>query len=518
MKGNCSLAAGLIACAVFTTSAHAAQTDKPATAMASSEDGDVGATSEVVTRHVGVFHGRKVAYTATAGRLPVTGPDGGVDSQMFYVAYNKEGVAPGSRPITFLVNGGPGSATAWLHLGGIGPRKIVLNQDGSTPPSPVRLIDNAESALDRTDLVFIDAPGTGFSRLAGEAAKGRLLTKQGDLDAFATFIQNYLRQNDRFGSALYLFGESYGGFRMAGLTDVLVRRGVPVKGVVLLSAMVDFVTIDADMANDLPYVLAMPSYASIAAYHHNLPPGSADGNILRTEVENWAINVYQPALAKGTGLSDGERQRIIEGLVRYTGLSSQVVTQLNLRIDVLAFMKYANMNKGTTGRVDGRMTGPAPAGQVEEPAYDPAMGSLTPAFASAASQYLFDELKVTLGLPYRMYSREIAERFEIAPAIKGFGNQEYASTLDGLQSTVVKNKDFRILSIQGMYDLACPYFSMKYSLDHMGLPPEYQRNVQQLLVPAGHMAYVDRTALHEMSDAIVRFIDQGGPPPTQTSR
>ena len=172
-------------------------------------------------------------------------------------------------------------------------------------------------------------------------------------------------------------------------------------------------------------------------------------------------------------------------------------------------MKYANVGAGTTGRVDGRMTGPAPAGRVEEPFYDPAMGALTPAFAAAASQYLFDELKVNIALPYRMYSRDVAERFEIMPAIKGYGTDGYPSVLDGLQSTVVKNKDFRILSIQGLYDLATPYFSMRYSLDHMALPADYQRNVQSLVVPAGHMAYADSAALRQMNDAVVHFIDAG---------
>ncbi len=501
-----SLIAGVLLLSAGTAQAEG---KPPAPAAAAGEDSDIGVTADVITHHSGIFHGQRVRYTATAGRLPVTGPNGTVDSQIFYVAYTKDGVAPGSRPITFLANGGPGAATAWLHLGGIGPRKIALNPDGSTPPSPIRLTDNPDSPLDRTDLVFIDAPGTGFSRIADEAAKNRLLTKDGDLGAFATFIQNYLRQNQRFGSALYLFGESYGAFRMAGLTDVLVRRGVPLKGVVLLSSVVNFGTLDADMANDLPYVLALPSYASVQAFHHRLDPAPADLDALRAEVEKWTLDVYQPALAKGTSLSPDERQRVIAGLVRYTGLPAPVIDMLNLRIDIQAFMKYANVGAGTTGRVDGRMTGPAPAGRVEEPFYDPAMGALTPAFAAAASQYLFDELKVNITLPYRMYSRDVAERFEIMPAIKGYGTDGYPSVLGGLQSTVVKNKDFRILSIQGLYDLATPYFSMRYSLDHMALPADYQRNVQSLVVPAGHMAYADSAALRQMNDAVVHFIDAG---------
>jgi len=509
MAGFRWISPALVTCALLASASAVTAQDKPAPGAVAGEDGDISVTADVTTHHAGVFHGQKVRYTATAGRLPIKGPSGAVDSQMFYVAYTRDGAAPGSRPITFLTNGGPGAATAWLHLGGIGPRKIALNPDGSTPPSPARLIDNPDSPLDRTDLVFIDAPGTGFSRIADEGAKNRLLTKDGDLGAFATFIQNYLRQNQRFGSALYLFGESYGAFRVAGLSDVLVRRGVPLKGVVLLSSALNFGTLDADMANDLPYVLALPSYAAVQAFHHKLDPALTGGDALRAEVEKWTLDVYQPALSKGSSLPSEERQRVIAGLVRYTALPAQVIDTLNLRIDVQAFMKYANVDAGTTGRVDGRMTGPAPAGRVEEPFYDPAMGSLTPAFAAATSQYLFNELKVDIALPYRMYSRDVAERFEIMPATRGYGTDGYPSTLDALQSTVVKNKDFRVLSIQGLYDLATPYFSMRYSLDHMALPPDYRQNVRSLVVPAGHMAYADSTALRQMNDAVARFIDDG---------
>jgi carboxypeptidase C (cathepsin A) len=509
-----AILAGLLVCGNMPAAAAAAS-DQPVaeTIAASGEDSDVRATPVVVTHHVGVFHGQKIRYTATAGRLPILGPDGSVDAQMFYVAYTKDGAEPSKRPLTIFSNGGPGSATAWMHLGGLGPRKIVLNADGSTPPSPVRLMDNPDSPLDQTDLVFVDAPGTGFSRLANDAAKNRLLTQDGDLGAFATFIQAYLRDNARFGSALYLYGESYGGFRMAGLTDVLVRRGVPLKGLVLLSSVVNFGTIDADTTNDLPFVLALPSYASIQAFHHRLEPGLVDGEALRAEVEKWAFEVYQPALSKASSLDPAERQRVIQGLVRYTGVPAQVIDTLNLRLDVQSFMKYANVDHGVTGRVDGRLTGPAPAGRVEEPFYDPAMGSLTPAFFSATSQYLFGELNITLPLPYRMYSRDVAERFEVMPAIKGYGTDGYPSTIDGLQSTMVKNKDFRLLSIQGIYDLACPYLSMKYSLDHMALPSDYRANITRVLVPSGHMAYADRVALDQMNGAFVRFISSAAPAP-----
>ncbi len=483
---------------------------KPAAAQpASGEDGDVGSGADVVTRHSGTFHGRAIKYSATAGRLPIMGPDGSVDAQMFFVAYTQDGAAPGTRPITFLVNGGPGAATAWLHLGGIGPRKVRLNPDGSVPAPPVRLTDNPDSILDRTDLVFIDAPGTGFSRLSGDAAKGRLLEKRGDLDAFASFVQTYLRKNGRFGSPLYLYGESYGSFRMAGLSDVLIRRGVPINGVVLLSSALDFATLQPTNINDLPYQLTLPSYASIAAFHNRLTPPRTDIDALRREAEEWTTNVYGPALAKGNKLLGAERQRIVDGLVRFTGLSPSVIETENLRIDVPQFMKYLQADRGlVTGRTDGRLVGPPPASAVEEPFYDPAMGDLTPAFTAAASQYLFGELRYDISLPYRMYSRDVATRFRFgrgdADAVVADSDRQ---TLTALQSTIVKNRNLKVLAIQGLYDLATPYMSVKYTLDHMPLPPDYAANVELLVVPAGHMAYDDARALREMNDATVRFID-----------
>ena len=474
------------------------------------EDGDVSASPPVVTRHTGTFHGRKIQYTVTAGRLPLLGPDGGVDAQVFYTAYTQDGAAPGKRPVTFLSNGGPGAATAWLHMGGIGPRKIVLNADGSVPAPPVRLMDNPDSLLDRTDLVFIDAPGTGFSRLSGDAAKGRILQKQGDIDAYATFIQTYLRDYRRFSSPLYLYGESYGSFRMAGISDALIRRGVPMQGIILLSSAIDFTTLHPTLTNDLPYQLLIPSFASIASFHGRLNPPLPESEAMRREVEDWSLNVYGPAQAKGNKLVGEERARILASLSRYTGLSTSVLEENNLRVDVPQFMKYLNSDRGlVTGRVDGRLLGPPPASTVEEPFYDPAMGDLTPAFTAAASQYLFEELRYKTNLPYRMYSRDVATRFQLRDTGAADAASGSRQTLTSLQSTVVKNKNFKVLAIQGVYDLATPYMSMRYTLDHMPLTPDYVKNIGFVLVGSGHMAYDDINALREMNDATVRFIDQG---------
>jgi carboxypeptidase C (cathepsin A) len=504
---KCVISVAIVAALVSgTASAEPAAPAETSANRAFNEDGDIGAYAPSVTRHAGTFHGQKIRYTTTAGRIPITGPDGSTDAQIFYVAYTKDGVPPGQRPIIFLSNGGPGAATAWMHMGGVGPRKILLNADGSVPPPPARLVDNPESALDRADLVFIDAPGTGFSRVANDQTKARLYTRDGDLQAYAAFIQTYLRSNNRFGSPLYLWGESYGSFRVAGLSDVLVRQGIPLKGVILLSSALDFHVTEPGMTNDLPYQLLLPSYASVAAFH-GLLPGLKDDDAMRREVEDWSFNIYGPALAKGSKLTGEDRAKIVAGLARYTGLETSVIEMHNLRIEVPEFMKYLNASrKLVTGRVDGRLLGPAPEARVEEPFYDPAMGALTPAFSSATRQYLLEELRVDIPIPYRMYSRDVAVRFALAGPAR-YGQLGYPETLSALQSTFVKDRNFRILSMQGLYDLATPFASMEFSLDHMPVPQDYLSNIVHVRLPAGHMAYDDAAALKQMNQAVISFLD-----------
>ena len=474
------------------------------------EDVDVSESPPVISRHTGTFHGRSLAYTATAGRMAIPGPDGSIDAQMFFVAYTLDGASPDTRPVTFLSNGGPGAATSWLHLGGIGPRKIRLRDDGSTLPSPPRVVANPDSILDRTDLVFIDATGTGFSRASSEAAKVRLFDKHGDLESYAKFIEQYLARNKRWGSPLFLFGESYGGMRMAGLTDVLIRRGIPLKGIMLLSADIDEQVLEPGPLNDLPYQLLIPSFATVAAYHGLIDPGLArDGETLRRDAQAWASTEYGPALAKGNRLDAKERAAIVAGLARYTGLSERIIETENLRVTTQTFMKYLMKQPGiVVGRVDGRIAGPAPSDRVEEPWYDPAMGSMTPAFTSATNQYLTSELHYPSSIPYRMYSREVASRFTLGPAAM-YAGEGYPQALTALQSTAVKDADFKILTMAGIYDIACPYWAIEYSLDHMVLPASYRDSITSVRLDGGHMAYTDQRALREIGASVTSFIDRG---------
>ncbi|MBV9439228.1 MAG: peptidase S10 [Candidatus Eremiobacteraeota bacterium] len=475
-------------------------------AAGAADDLNIAETSAVSSHWVGIFHRRSIRYTASAARLAIPGPSGTPDAQLFYVAYTADGIAADRRPVTFLMNGGPGSATAWLHLGGLGPKKIVLDQIGVPPPPPARLEDNPLSPLDRTDLVFIDAPGTGYSRVASDDAKSRLFQRDGDLQAFATFIKRYLSETKRWSSPVYLFGESYGGTRAAGLCDVLVRQGVPLSGVVLLSSALDFGLNEPSLTNDLPYVMLVPSYAIVAAYH-----GKTDRSLpkqpsaLIRAAQLWAAGDYARALARGNRLSLQERARVARGLFQFIGIAPPVIEAANLRVDVQTFQKYLLADRGVVGgRVDGRLSGPQTMNAADEPWYDPAMGALTPAYSAAAEQLLGQVLGYHAGIPYRMYSRDVASHFVLAPAEK-FPNLGYPETLSALQTAAVKNQHFKILVLGGIYDLAAPFWTTEYEMDHLPMTPSFRRNISIVRLTAGHMAYDDRDGLRQMSDALGRF-------------
>jgi carboxypeptidase C (cathepsin A) len=384
-----------------------------------------------------------------------------------------------------------------------------MNDDGSTPPPPARITDNPDCALDAADLVFIDAIGTGYSRAANEDAKRRFFDREGDLESYVAFILQYMQRNARFGSPIYFFGESYGGMRVAALADLLVRRGVPSSGVVILSSALDFHLLSGGLTNPLPYVLALPSFATIAAHHGRLDASlGRDGDSLRGEVERWAETVYLPALLKGRRVSATERARIVAGLIRYTGLPEPVIRAENLRIEVPTFMKYLLTDRGlVVGRTDGRIAGAPVHDRVEEPYYDPAMGAMTPAFSSATQQLFTGALRVPLDIPYRMYSRDVASRFLLGPA-PIYGRDGYPQSLTALQAAAVKNPAFRILSLQGLYDLAAPYWSTEFGLDQLLVSESFDAQVTQVRLTGGHMSYAEAGARKRIGELLTNFVRQ----------
>jgi carboxypeptidase C (cathepsin A) len=468
---------------------------------------DMTEVPPVVTHHQAVIGGKTLRYTATAGRLPIKNAEGKIEAEMFFVAYTLDGVDPTTRPLTFAFNGGPGSASIWLHMGALGPRKVVLQPEGWQPAAPYRLEDNANSPLDRTDLVLVDAVGTGFSRPADTKAAKKYWGVKGDIEAFSEFIRMYISRNERWSSPLFLFGESYGTTRSAGIAGYLANQGISFNGITLLSTVLNFQTLEYTKGNDLGYVLTLPTYTMIAAYHHKLAPElTQDLAKTRQEVEHWALNDYMQALQKGDALTPQERQSVIDTLSRYTGLSKLFIDQSNLRVDVRGFThNLMAQEKLRVGRLDGRFVGPDPNGYLDTPFYDPAGTLITQPFVSVFNDYVRRDLGYKTDMPYYFSARDAyggGFRWDWGEAIQGFPD-----TATALRQALVKDQFLKIHVMEGYYDLATPYLAANYTFNHLDLGPEFHKNISFSTFEAGHMVYLRQQSLAQMKQNLVRFID-----------
>src|ERR1700733_328714 len=419
---------------------------------------DMTEVTPVVTHHQITVDGKLLKYTATAGRLPIKRADGKIEAEMFFVGYTLDGPDAAKRPLTFAFNGGPGSSSIWLHMGALGPRKVVLQSEGFLPPAPYRTEDNPYTLLDKTDLVLVDAIGTGFSRAADAETFKKFWGVKGDIEAFSEFIRLYITRNERWSSPLYLLGESYGTTRAAGIAGYLADQGISFNGITLLSMVLNFQTLEYNKTNDEPYIFLLPSFTMIAGYHHKLPADlTQDMNKAREESEKFASGDYAQALAKGDALTPEERQKVIDQLSRFTGLSKEVIDEANLRIDVGKFTHYLLIDqKVRVGRLDGRFTGPDPEGLLDTRFYDPTGPATQPPFTSVLNSYLRTELGYKTDMPYHTFAQERSE-WDWGSASRGF-----ADTASAMREAIVKNPYLKILVMEGYYDLATPYFAANY--------------------------------------------------------
>ncbi|MDE2236182.1 MAG: peptidase S10 [Gammaproteobacteria bacterium] len=497
--------------AVYGISVMAA--DKPAAKNQAASTATPPIEQKSVTRGSVTVEGKRIDYDATAGTIILKNDKGQPTGSMFYVAYTRRGVKNlGTRPVTFFYNGGPGSSTVWLHMGAFGPRRVVTSDHSHTPAAPYQLVNNDYSLLDATDEVFIDAMGTGYSRIIGKDQGGAGEPKDfygvdADVASFAQFISRYLSENGRWNSPKYLFGESYGTPRSAALVNYLQRHDdMDMNGVILLSSILDFRTASFNAGNDLPFELFLPSYAAVAWYHHVLPNPPAQLQPFLQQVQQFAMNEYAQALSQGNALSQTEFDSVASKLHDYTGLSTAYIEKANLRITASEFEHQLLSSQDlTTGRLDARFTGPSMDPLSEVAYYDPQAAAISSAYVSAFNDYAHGTLKFGTD---RHYIPETYHKWDWTHKNPTLG-QTWPGTLNvavDLAEAMKYNPDLQVLVNSGYFDLATPYYATVYTMDHLQIPKSLQDHVQMKYYDSGHMVYVHVPALKQLHDNAAQFI------------
>jgi carboxypeptidase C (cathepsin A) len=530
-----SLIALTLAAALATVASPARATDDDKTTTPD-KAAEKPAPTEVTTQGAIEVGGQHIAYNAVVGTLTVGGTDAqdaqiGLDgkpepgsqlaaseskdlkdaspvARMSYVAYFRKDANGEQRPITFFYNGGPGSSTVWLHMGSLGPKHVVTSGDQHLPAAPYKLVDNAYSLLDVSDLVFIDMPGTGFGRLLGKDAEKAFWGVDEDANAFARFIARFVTKYSRWNSPKYIFGESYGTTRSAVLADVLENnKSIDLNGVILLSQIFNFTTdIDQPSGNpgiDLTYELALPTYAATAWYHKKTPQHPATLEPFLKEVEDFAMGPYSHALAMGTDLSAEEKQSVAEKLHDYIGLPVAYLLKANLRVSGGEFEKTLREDENlTTGRLDTRFSGPTMNPLSEGAEYDPQSSAISSAYVSLFNDYVRKDLKYGEGQTY--LPEALFGSFEWD--LKHRNNPINLNVANDLAEAMKTNPRLKVMVNGGYYDLATPFFAAQYEEKHLPIPQSLARNIEYDWYESGHMVYVRDESLKQLHDRVAAFI------------
>ena len=460
------------------------------------------------TRHVITLDGQQIPYTATAGTLVLRAEDGKPRASVFHIAYTRNGVKdPAERPITFAFNGGPGAAAVKLHLAAFGPRRVELDPEGFPLPPPSRLVENQESILDVTDLVFVDPVSTGFSRPAPGVDAKEFHGLENDIESMAEFIRLWITRNGRWASPKFLAGESYATTRVAGLSEHLVtRHGMRLNGVILISVLLNHQDHRFHIGNDMPFLTFLPTYTAAAWYHRKLTP-ELSGDLHRTleKVERFAVEEYGPALLEGDRLPAGRRRQIAEKLARYTGLSADYVLRSNLRVEHFRFCKELLRDRRLTiGRIDARFTVTDLDAVGEYGEFDPSLTHLSAPFLEATLDYLHRELG------YRE-DHLVYERLSQKVFPWQYPEGRYANLAERLRLALMKNPAMKVLVASGYYDLATPYFAAAYTVAHMGLSEADRQRVRFAYYDSGHMHYIRREDHRKFKKDVAEFIRDATP-------
>jgi carboxypeptidase C (cathepsin A) len=466
--------------------------------------GDIDETP-VVTHHSITVDGKTLSYTATVAQMPLKNPSGETEAHIFYMAYTLDGAEANKRPLTFCFNGGPGSASMWVHMGGMGPRSPKLLPTGAMPPPPYQLKDNPDTWLDKTDLVFIDPVGTGYSRAKTVEIARRMNAVQGDIQSVGEFMRMYITRNSREVSPLFIAGESYGTFRAAGLAGYLIDRGIAFNGIVLIGTTLNLETIWS-RSDDLVYELELPTYCADAYYHKKVAADlqKKDLKSFLKEAEAFAMGEYSSALSKGDELPAAERKAVIDKLVRFTGLDAHYLDETNLRWDVSHFTRQLLRDREQTiGRYDGRLAGPSSLNTGETSEYDPSSTLITPPFTAMFTTYIRNELGYKTDMYYYPSGGIQPWDYQVQ---NGFGD-----TTSMLHSAMVKNPYLKVMVAAAYFDLATPYFTAEYTFNHMGLSPEMHKNITWQFYQSGHMLYIDSDSHTKLKHDFSEFLSSALP-------
>jgi carboxypeptidase C (cathepsin A) len=450
-----------------------------------------------ITHHTISLPSGSVSYTANASQIPLKNDAGEVECRMFSVSYTKDDADPHTRPVTFAFNGGPGSATLWLHMGALGPKRAPMNDDGSLPAPPYVAVDNKDTWLDFSDVVVIDAPGTGFSRLARPDLASRYFGVQPDIAAFTEFVKDWLTIHKRWTSPLFIAGESYGGIRGSGLSYSLWKAGIALNGFVSISGTSNFLTLDGMRGNDVTYISFLPSMAACAWYHHKLGNRYSSAPNVIHAAQDWIDKVYAPALERGDSLSPQEKDKVAGEMSTLIGISKKYILGSNLRVSEFQFFRELLRDEGLTiGRYDGRLVGKEELKVGDRGAGDPSDDATTAPFTSALNDYLETDLGIKTDIPY-------LNSGNVRPWPESEGG--YAETASNLRNVLARNQHFKVLYCCGYFDLACPLEGTIYTVNHMGLDAETRAHVSFQYYPAGHMMYIEKSSRKKLHDDVKSF-------------
>ena len=456
-----------------------------------------------VTKHQLKIGNDVLNYTATTGYMPIKDEKDTMKANLFFIAYTKDGdLDPAKRPILFSFNGGPGSSSVWLHMGALGPKIVLMKEDGNTLPPPYKYVDNPDTWLDKADIVFIDPMMTGFTRPAGKASQNEFTGFDNDIQFVGDFIRLYLSKYKRWSSPKFIAGESYGTTRAAGLSGYLQERyGLYVNGLILISAVLDFSTIRTERGNDVPFPFGLPTFAATSWYHKKLDPRYSNLGSLLQEVQQFATTDYASALIKGDKISEAERNTIINKLHDYTGLSKDYIDNTNLRLYVGQYNKELLRKEGkTVGRLDARIIGQDynSAGAMYD--YDPSNDiAIYGAYSAAINDYIRRDLKYENDIPYEILTGRVR------PWVNS--QDKFLNVAETLRSAMVKNNYLKVWICNGYYDMATPYFATDYVIHHMYLPKNLQKNINFTYYEAGHMMYIHKQSLLKLRKDYTQFMN-----------